>query len=240
MIKHSKLTNQITNYLNYDSPERHLIKSTLLEISTKLPETAIFGGMLREFALGKAREFSSDIDLVSYASQYEIYSAIKQYNPKKNKFGGYRFAVEHRMYDIWSLDDTWAFREGIIKGTQFKDLLNTTFFNLDSAIFHLGKEECYVPDGYKEWIEKYLLEINMQENPSPANMARRAINMATNKQLNIGPKLSSFIFSQEADLSKDLITKLFIKGLKIHLDKTPEAKYVFQPQESIFSTLHKL
>ncbi len=236
MIKHNRLTNQIASYLNYDSPERHIIKSTLQDISTKLPETAIFGGMLREFALGKAREFSSDIDLVSYASQHEIYLAIKQYHPKKNKFGGYRFAIDHRMYDIWSLDDTWAFREGIIKGTQFKDLLNTTFFNLDSAIFHLSSNECYVPDDYQEWIKRCLLEINMLENPSPANMARRAIKMATNKQLTIGPKLSSFIFSQEADLSKDLITELFIKGLKIHLDKNPEEKYVFQPQKSIFAT----
>lgn len=239
MNQSSKLANSVRKYIKYSSAERRVLDNTLSLISSKLPETAIFGGMLREFSLGNAKNFSSDIDLVSLANHGEIYHAIKEFNPSKNKFGGFRFLVGKQLYDIWSFEDTWAFREGIIKGDKLTDLLNTTFFNLDSAIFHLSKNECNVPDNYQKWINNSLLELNLRDNPSPSNMARRAIKMAIEKKLAIGPMLASFLISQKIESSNDLITDLFIKGIQKHLESDSENNYVFQPQKSFITSPHK-
>ncbi|MFM9913272.1 MAG: hypothetical protein ACKVN9_07055 [Methylophilaceae bacterium] len=235
MIKHLSLSNRISDYLNHVSPERLVIRETLNEVSTRLPNTAIFGGMIREFALGNAREFSSDIDLVAFASHHEIYQAIKEFNPDRNKFGGFRFIVGKQLYDIWAFDDTWAFREGIIKGNVFKDLLDTTFFNLDAALFNLDESVCYVSDSYQTWLDDHLLDLNLQENPAPANMARRAINMAINQNLAIGPKLGLFLISQKINTPTDLISDMFLFGLKKHLEKNDSAQYFFQPQMSLLA-----
>lgn len=72
--------------------------------------------MIREFALGNARRFVSDIDLVSTASQSEIAIAVAKHSAVQNKFGGFRFVIEKQRFDIWSLPDTWAFRSGVACG----------------------------------------------------------------------------------------------------------------------------
>ena len=232
----NKLARSVKKYVQYQSLDRQILSNTLSTISEKLPETAIFGGMLREFSLGHAKTFSSDIDLVSIASSNEIFQAIKHFEPTRNKFGGYRFYVEKQLYDIWSFDDTWAFREGLVKGRSFVDLFNTTFFNLDSAIYHLTSNECYTSDKYQEWIEHSFLELNLADNPSPINMTYRAINMAIRKKLSIGPKLASYLIcNQPNDLNNNLVIKMFLNGLEKHLNNNQQENYTFQPQASLLS-----
>lgn len=237
MISHPNLANSLVNYIEYKSSERFMLKGTLDAISEKLPETAIFGGMVREFALGNARSFSSDIDLVSFASQADIYQAIKEFSPVKNKYGGFRFVVEKRIYDIWAFEDTWAFREGILKGNSFSDLFKTTFFNLDAAVFHLEKKECYLSDFYQNSIESRLLEINLEENPFPEKMAQRAICMAIDKQLSIGPALAHYLLRNKNN-SNHLLSNLFIQGLHAHLENNGDIKYRFNLKTLFSDTLH--
>jgi hypothetical protein len=237
MIPQNKLTNSLISYIEYQSQERLIFKSTLDLISEKLPETVIFGGMVREFALGNARNFSSDIDLVTLASQAEIYQVIKSFSPVKNKYGGFRFIVNKRIYDIWAFEDTWAFREGLLKGNTFSDLFDTTFFNLDSALFHLGRKKCYLSNFYQLSLESKLLEINLEENPFPERMAERAILMAIEKQLFIGPLLASYLLKNKSR-SDNLLFNLFIEGLRNHLEVNGNAKYKFNLKNLFLNTLH--
>jgi len=236
MIAQHKLANSLISYIEYQSQERLVLKATLDSIAEKLPETVIFGGMVREFALGNARNFSSDIDLVTLASQAEIYQVIKAFSPVKNKYGGFRFVVSKRIYDIWAFEDTWAFREGILKGDSFSDLFNTTFFNLDSALFHLGKKKCYLSNYYQHSVENKLLEINLEENPFPEKMAERAILMAIEKQLFIGPSLANYLLKNKSK-SENLLFNLFIEGLRNHLEVNGNTKYKFNLKNLFLNTL---
>ncbi len=231
-----KLASTIEKYIQRQSVKRPALGATLNAVSEKLPETVIFGGMLREFSLGNAKNFASDIDLVSLASSKEIFHAIKQFDPIKNKFGGYRFYVEKQLYDLWALEDTWAFKEGLVKGQSFTDLFKTTFFNLDSAFFHLTNENCFLSEKYEDWCNNSLLELNLEENPSPASMTKRALKLIFNKNLAVGPKLAQFLTKHHRFyFNSDLSAGLFFSGLKQHMRSMPEKNFFFNPQQPLFT-----
>ncbi len=192
---------QIREYLNRPLLDRTGLQIAIGKISQKLPETVIFGGMLRDFALAGPRKFCSDVDLVSYASDEKILEAIGEYQPLRNKFGGFRFTVEKWQFDLWSFNQTWAFQQKIVRGVDLNDLLKTTFFNVDAVVFHLCKRKLISSDAYEHGIRARILEMNLESNPSPQNMARRAIRLATEHELSIGPKLVRYILKMTRDVA---------------------------------------
>lgn len=187
---------RIADYLERPVADRVALRYAIKEIQSQLPDTVIFGGMIRDFALGRARRFTSDIDLVSLASDGEIQRAIESFNPRRNKFGGFRFRAGKWRFDVWSLPQTWAFKEGIIAGDKFDDLLATTFFNVDAALFHLGSRTVRASGEFESGIRCRLLDVNLEQNPSPPGMARRAIRMAMEYDFAMSARLVSYIVHQ--------------------------------------------
>jgi len=213
------------------------VKATLDSIKSRLPnsETVIFGGMLRDFALGNARRFSSDIDLVSLASRDDIAKAVAEFSPVRNKFGGYRFAVKKQVYDIWAFEDTWAFREGLVTGTGLEDLLRTTFFNVDASAYSITRDCCYISPVMRSSIEAKLLDINLPENPSPERMVRRAIRIGCEKNFAIGYELAGFLLRHLKLQHLDRVSCMFMLELKRHVEHGVEGPFKFVPQPSLFS-----
>jgi len=233
----AKRKKQILNYLEHKSPDRVNLHSTLESIITKLPETAIFGGMLRDFALGEARAFSSDIDLVSLSNADEISEAIAKYCPERNKFGGYRFTVDKWRFDIWAFEDTWAFREGLVKGAEISDLFKTTFFNLDASLFHLGQKEFLCDQMYIDGVNNRILEINLAENPSPLGMVRRAMRLVVQNNLSIGLKLANYILEHSESVKSEWVNESLLRDLKLHVVSNDKFPYEFKPQLEMLSGL---
>lgn len=198
------LRRRIIQYLDLQTTERRGLRSVVSNIAARLPDTVIFGGMLREFALGNARNFTSDIDLVSAASCEAIGTAIADYLPTRNKFGGFRFIVNQRRFDIWALQDTWAFKQGYAGSPSFENLLKTSFFNLDAAFFHLDSRQVTAHEGYEQWIAASLLEINLEPNPHPANMVHRTLDLVIENQLTVGRQLARFLAVHAHDQSENL------------------------------------
>jgi len=236
VISAGELRDSVRGYLNHDNPDRLAIRTTLDSIKSRLPEseTVIFGGMLRDFALGNARGFSSDIDLVSLASREEIAKAVEQFSPVRNKFGGYRFSVRKQIYDIWAFEDTWAFREGFVRGSDLQDLLKTTFFNVDASAYSITRDCCYISPVMKSSIETKLLDINLSQNPSPEGMYRRAIRMGCEENFAIGEALSSFLLHHLKLQYLDRVSCMFMLGLKKHVERGLNSPYRFTPQPSLF------
>lgn len=180
----------------------------------RLPDTMVFGGMIRDMALGKVRKFNSDIDLVSFSSRVEISKAIAGFNPSPNKFGGFRFGFEGRIFDIWSFEDTWAFRAGLVKGDAPNDLCKTTFFNLDAICQPLGSRGVICGESYLSDLNNRILEINLMDNPAPHKAAARAIRLAWEHELFLSVKLQEFILENSPDVlwrqyfSRSLLKKI--------------------------------
>lgn len=236
MISVGALRDSVRGYLNHNNAERMAIRTTLDSIKSRLPdnETVIFGGMLRDFALGNAREFSSDIDLVSLASKGDIAKAVERFSPLRNKFGGYRFAVNRQVYDIWAFDETWAFREGLVKGTDLQDILKTTFFNVDASAYSITRDCCYISPVMQSSIEAKVLDINLAENPSPDKMVRRAIRLGCEEDFAIGQTLACFLLRRLKLQHLDRVSCMFMLGLKKHVELGLKSPYRFSAQPSLF------
>jgi len=188
------LRRKMVQYFGLPRAERRSLRAVIGHLEAKLPETVIFGGMLREFALGKVRHFVSDIDLVCDATSDQIANALAGYPVTRNRFGGFRFIVDRRRFDIWALPDTWAFREGhVALPATFDALLDTSFFNLDAAYFHLGTRQVVTHPQYDSWMNCRLLEVNLERNPHPEQMVRRTLDLVLRHQLAVGPKLLNFV-----------------------------------------------
>lgn len=184
--------------------------------------TVVFGGLLRDLGAAGSRHFKSDIDLVSMETKSTLEKLLEKYNIIKNKYGGFRFSYYGQDFDIWSYEDTWAFREGLVEPSQsFDALLRTTFFNLDSSYFELSTKSFFASDDYISGINKGILDINLKENPFPKKMAERAIRYALDYNFSISYKLQLYIFENIYSLN---VNKYFISSLIEHLnkdDKTP-------------------
>ena len=236
MISAGALRDSVRGYLNHNNAERIAIRATLDSIKSRLPdnETVIFGGMLRDFALGNARAFSSDIDLVSLATRDDIGKAVEQFSPHRNKFGGYRFAVKGQVYDIWAFEDTWAFREGFVKGADLLDLLKTTFFNVDASAYSITRDCCYISPVMQSSIDAKVLDINLAENPSPDGMVRRAIRLGCEEDFAIGEALATFLLRRLRLQHLDRLSCMFMLGLKRHVELGLKSPYRFSAQPSLF------
>lgn len=235
MTKLACVRSSLCGYLNRESQERAQLRATLNSISEGVPETVIFGGMLREFGWGHARRFSSDIDLVSMASRSDIYAAIRNFSPTSNKFGGFRFIAGRRLFDIWALEDTWAFRERLVSGAGFKALFNTTFFGVDAATFHLRTKRYEFSAAHLSGLRDRVLELNLRENASPQKMIRRAIRIAINGEVAIGPLLADYIVEHYRWDNTPTTQNSFVRALEEHVFVGTGESFRFQPQMAVIS-----
>lgn len=217
---------RILGFLGQNMGQAHPIQ----HLKESLSDLAIFGGMIRDLNLGGPDSFRSDIDLVSTASSEEIYSLISEYSPLRNRFGGYRFFFLGRPYDIWSLSDTWAVREGYVKAEVIEDLCKTTFFTVDAALFDIKRECFYAPKFCRRSIEGKLLDINLIHNPFPEKMAMKAVDLSIRQGLKMSFELCEFVLSH-ADLNE--LNGFYLDCLINHVNRGVEERFEFLKQLSL-------
>lgn len=162
----------------------------VLEALTDVGPSAIFGGLLRDLCLLGSRNFRSDVDIVvDTQSQEDIERRLCKWQPARNKFGGYRFLVGEQPFDVWLLDNTWAFQQGYVEGADFRNLPLTTFFNWDAVAYHVEEGSIICADNYFEEISERVVDINLQENPNPIGAVVRTLRMAVLHRPLFSPRL---------------------------------------------------
>ena len=97
---------------------------------------------------------------------------------------------------MWTFESTWAFTQGLVEGKQLVDLLRTTFFNWDAALFSLDDNELIVRPSYFEELEKRGLAINLRPTPNEFGAAVRALRLMAVEDLTLTAGLAQFIQSQ--------------------------------------------
>lgn len=234
-VNKTKVGERVFRYLYERRADRAEAQELIRRLSEELPETVVFGGMIRDLALGSARDFNSDIDLVSMADRATIFSLIQRYDPQINKFGGFRFAVGRQLFDIWSFQDTWAVREGLVRAESFEDLCATTFFNVDAACQPLRSKKIISSANHLESLRRRTLDINLEANPAPAKVAARAIRMMVKRDLNASPRLQSYILrNAKKDLWKCGFTGSFLKLMERHQESHSDFSFSHCLQKDLF------
>lgn len=214
---------RLVQYLTYKSESRGPLRALMKDISDELQDASIFGGMVRDFGLGFARSFRSDIDIVTMSPSSDVFDLIKKFDPVRNRFGGYRFSAAGHLFDIWSFFDTWAIREGLIEGHSLEDLCKTTFFSLDAALFRLRDRRVIAANDYDNRLKSRVLEVNLKRHPYPRKVAKRAVRMAMTKKLLLSPYLCDFVLCnvKRADCDESH----FLRSLRDHVASSPEKSF---------------
>jgi hypothetical protein len=171
--------------------------SELLSLSRSFGTAAIFGGLIRDLALGHARDFSSDIDVVLKDVPDDVLARnVSRYGAQRNSFGGFRMQLGRWMFDLWAYDSTWAFAKGFVQPRELADLLRTTFFNWDAALFDLQTRELIVAPSYFTDLESRRLAINLRQTPNELGAAVRTLRLMWQGEAVLAPDLAAFLLSQ--------------------------------------------
>jgi hypothetical protein len=160
-------------------------------------KAVIFGGLIRDLALGHSREFSSDIDIVVQHARPDVLERmLAPYGARKNAFDGYRFRIQRWIMDLWPYESTWAFRRGLVRGVELADLLKTTFFNWDQALYDLESRELVVSPHYLADLGSRRLSINLRETPNEIGCAVRTLRLIWQDNAILEPALAMFLHEQ--------------------------------------------
>ena len=169
----------------------------LLSAFRSYGKAMIFGGLIRDLALGHSRDFSSDIDIVVKDIPGEVLARqLSPYDARLNSFGGFRFQLGRWGFDVWPYDKTWAFVEGLIGGREIADLLRTTFFNWDAVLFDLETNELISKPSYFVDLISRRLAINLRHTPNELGAAVRALRLLAQNEVTLTPELAEFLQSQ--------------------------------------------
>lgn len=175
--KSSDLTKRVKRFLLRER-KRDGALSHLLDCLISCQAVYLFGGVLRDIALyGISRLDESDIDLVCVGSGDSLGSLVSEggFRSRKNKFGGFRVETDWWFVDLWSAEETWAFRRGGQRYDGVESLLDTTITNWESILFEL--EECKLLHGenyFRDLNEGYL-DVVFCRNPNPLGMYVRIL-----------------------------------------------------------------
>ncbi|WP_284385425.1 hypothetical protein [Pseudomonas putida] len=185
----------------FDSPAAIDVSRFVSHLST-IGEVLLFGGFIRDVALFSARGFNSDIDVVVDCNKEELDCFFNLYDAKENKFGGYRLDVGGWSLDVWSLRDTWAFKEGLVLFKDRYSLLETTITNWDAVAYSFLDEKLLMSPSYLAQLSSGVLDVVLVDNPNRLGAFLRVLRAIHDKRAKyLMPGLLRYLRSEFSEFS---------------------------------------
>lgn len=179
----------------------------LFSAINKLGDPILVGGAIREILIKKSEP--RDIDII-IDTQQDIGKVLDLYeNCYRNRFGGYKIKLDNIEFDIWSIDNHWAFKEKIVPQS-ILNLKETTFLNFDSLFYNLNaKNKEY--SLFNQCLRNRELDITLQEeyielNPTAEINILRMLFIKEEWELDFSEKckeyINKWIFNNELCVNK--------------------------------------
>jgi hypothetical protein len=179
------------------------------DVITRLSDigrVALFGGALRDLALHGRTASPRDIDIVVQCeADRDLAQCLAGFQPRRNRFGGFRFRTERWSFDVWRVEDTWAIREGLVKTNRLDDLIHTTFFDWDALLYEPKSGSIIALPHYFERLASPVVDINLPDNPNPLGTLVRALRILVLDRACMGKRLVSYTHEQLASFDDDEI-----------------------------------
>lgn len=124
----------------------------------------IVGGFIRDILVNKP---SRDVDVIVSLSYDKIIHLIKSYNLQynTNRFDGIKISLKNIEVDIWSISDSWAFKNNLVKLND-QDVIDSIakgcFYNYDSLVINVHSLNLNIRE-FSHFIESGTLDI-IQKN----------------------------------------------------------------------------
>ena len=188
-----------------------------LEMYDMLEKTGniyLIGGILREYKDKGEIQKIRDIDIIIEVTVESYWQELlKKYQPKKNKFGGYKLSCSGLIVDIWELKETWAYRNKLIpcNSTDYlKKLPDTVFLNIDAIIYEL-KRNIWYDEKYQQAMQSKIIDVVLEKNPQILLNIVRALVLRKQYKMSFSEKLINIIKEEEQHYSNFLDVLMYIQ-----------------------------
>lgn len=217
---------QIESYFDDIKSKSYLINKLL----KRLGDTGtifVVGGTIRDLVIKK--KSPRDIDLIIDTNE-DLGRILCDYQHViLNRFGGYKITIDNLEFDIWRMNEHWAFREKLLEQKQ-NNLKYSTFLNFDS-IFYNFKSKKFDSDIFNNCLNNKLLEITIDEdryirnNPTKEINIIRMMNIVNEWDLKLGDNCSMYI-SKWMEENNNSVEKLYQSQFKHYKEETVSIKYI--------------
>jgi hypothetical protein len=226
------------------------ISATISEVREQNWEAVFFGGTLRSLLLSRLKSNSPgrprDIDIVlNGATLNDLRQTFKTSISRETRFGGLQLKRVAWQFDVWPLNETYAFKEESAPSPSFEDLPSTTFFNVEAIAVEvwpkpgLSRRVFSGDDQFFHGVLDRTIEVNRLQNPFPELCVVRSIVMAANLAWKVGPRLLRYLAEYGGSMSSSdfeniqkkhyggiqwpsLVFESAIKEIKRVLDQNPQ------------------
>jgi hypothetical protein len=169
---------------------------------------ALFGGSLRDLVVGRAPVAPRDFDVVVAGVTVEALEEVfATHVRRRTRFGGLHLLVEGMPFDVWPLEQTWAFQACPGLDRSFAMLPRTTFLNVEAVAAEItgpGSGMIHEAGAFAAVLSR-TLEINLEPNPSPLQCVLRSLTTAARLGYAIGPRLAHYLAAQGAAVGAEAL-----------------------------------
>ena len=247
------LRRRIKNFFGNQAQEQEI--GELFNTLARVGRVAIFGGVLRDLALDGLAARPRDIDVVVECDRRaDLAMCLTPFRPERNRFGGFRYRVGGWLFDTWCTKDTWAVKEGLVEAQGLDDLVRTTYFDWDAALYEVRSASFAILPDYFQRLASSVVDINLPDNPNPIGNLVRALRFLVLGRANLGPNLVSAALNSlrtlnerdilEAESSSYRIRCLSIERLyavrsrlELALDEAGSVAEYFRPHQISFPSV---
>jgi len=204
--KYSKISEEIdskaTRFYKYledalEGEAIEFIKSLTLETNVYL-----FSGIIRNYFLHNY--FIRDVDLV-VGTSVDVPKIMKDSRFSVNSFGGYKFKLGSKKFDLWVVDNTWALNvEKKIDWKLFSYLPKSVFFNFSSIIYSINDKKFYYSEDFLKFLKTKEIDYVFRENLKKDLCIVNSIYYSEKYNLSISPRLYRLIIRWQKKYKFDL------------------------------------
>ncbi|MGD6818305.1 hypothetical protein ACQCVE_14690 [Metabacillus sp. 113a] len=182
---------------------------SFIEELTNVGDLLFFGGSIRDICFFQENPpMPRDFDIaINFKNRHLFDSIIKKYSYKKNRFGGYKINISNVEFDIWDLENTWAFKYTNLSPSE-ENLAKSVYLNIDGIVYNFNKAWVYDED-FRTSVRDCKLDITLEENPQVELNLLRAIVFKEKYKLKFSSRLKKVYKNYLNDKSDRLVDSLY-------------------------------
>lgn len=183
------VTKKFFSYLNSDQNFVDILQMLIREYTV-----CLVGGSIRDMVNNTAPR---DFDLIIDVDSETLKSYFSKYISKFNSFGGLKCTTVDYTIDIWSFNDNWAFRTGLLD-KNVENIPLGAFYNIDALALDLSKKTIYY-EFYNHCIGTGILDFvshdpsYLKSNPVPTQNVLKSYHVACKYDLNLSDEVLNYI-----------------------------------------------
>ncbi|SYX86908.1 hypothetical protein [Paenibacillus alvei] len=180
-----------------------------IEELSDVGDLLFFGGSIRDICFfPDTPPMPRDFDIaIRFEHKDNFESIIRKYDYHRNRFGGYKLKISNMEFDIWDLENTWAFKYANLPPSE-ENLAKTVYLNIDGIVYNFNKEKLY-DEVFRSTIRESKLDITLEENPQIELNLLRALVFKEKYKLELSNRLKDVFNDYLRNDSNTLIENLY-------------------------------